>query len=157
MVSADGTGGVLACVDYTAPTRQSGPGADEVIGTASVGFDPPCATCAKTTAVALPLLPGERNITLQVFSDRLVVEAYWLDGRVAITSGGPNDDGSWGSAGAGPSGAMSVEATVGVTVMEVAAWEMGSCWATETELLQYLRLHEIKIMSFIAKFILIFD
>merc|ERR1712224_354097 len=34
----------------------------------------------------LQLLPDDEAIALRVFTDRQVVEAYWMDGRVAMTS-----------------------------------------------------------------------
>eukprot|EP01047_Picozoa_sp_COSAG01_P017456 COSAG01_NODE_925_length_12707_cov_21.250297_2_plen_181_part_00 len=61
-----------------------------------VGFDPPCHTCSTTASQALALLPTETEVSLRVFCDRLVCEAYWQDGRVALTTGGPTDDGWWG-------------------------------------------------------------
>ena len=34
----------------------------------------------------LQLLPTDKEITIRVFVDRTLVEAYWMDGRVAMTS-----------------------------------------------------------------------
>jgi len=67
--------GVLAFIDVAAGSRRQ----------VSVGFSPPCEGCSRPVET-MALLPDEREITLRVFSDRTVVEAYWADGRVAMTT-----------------------------------------------------------------------
>jgi hypothetical protein len=34
----------------------------------------------------LQVLPTDEEVTLRVFVDRTLIEAYWMDGRVAMTS-----------------------------------------------------------------------
>ena len=69
-----------------------------------MGFEPPCAEC-NSPVDELTLLPDEDEITIRVFSDRTVIEAFWEDGRVAMTTGGAADDGTFGP---GPRGSMEI-------------------------------------------------
>jgi hypothetical protein len=122
--------GVLAYVDYTPPPRGSASGVHNM----TVGFDPPCFTCASKTDV-LSLVPGETNVTLRIFSDRTVVEGYWCDGRVAITTGGAMDDGKFGQQPGESIGAMSLESSVEVVASSVVVYEMGSIWRAPSQVL----------------------
>ena len=66
---------------------------------------------------------------------------YWADGRVAMTTGGPKDDGGWG---ADTVGAVTLEASsssssspaAAVIVKAASVWEMGSIWLPKESLRQ---------------------
>ena len=130
MQDAAGAGGVLVYVEWPQGglgrgwRGGNGRGAVNV----TVGFDPPCAACQSATAT-LTLLPSDKALDLRVFCDRTIVEAYWQGGRVAMTTGGAADDGTWGDGGARVRGAMSVEAGAsGAEVIGASVYEMGSIW-----------------------------
>eukprot|EP00937_MAST-01D_sp_MAST-1D-sp2_P007363 g7363.t1 len=124
MQDAAGQGGVLAYVEWPAGQPVDRSRAVNV----TVGFDPPCFACQSATAT-LTLLPSDAALELRVFCDRTIVEAYWQGGRVAMTTGGPSDDGTWGSGGARVRGAMSIEAGAGgAEVLAATVFAMGSIW-----------------------------
>jgi len=79
----------------------------------------------------LRLLPGDDEVELRVFTDRTLVEAYWMDGRVAMTSAiNP------GMAVAGAPQAFLFSDTDGVQVKSAVAYSMGSIWVSKEEVLQ---------------------
>lgn len=77
----------------------------------------------------LKMLTSDNVLSLRVFTDRTVVEAYWMDGRVAMTS-----DVKPAMA---QSGAPQVQvfATADSSISSVNAWEMGSIWVTKEQVL----------------------
>lgn len=80
------------------------------------------------------LLPSDASIELAVFVDHTVTESFWMDGRVAWTSGAkydPEADGLGLQLHAVSSGES-------VVVESVQAWEMGSAWINETQALRML-------------------
>jgi len=79
---------------------------------------------------ALRLLPTDKEVTLQVFTDRTLVEAYFMGGRVAMTS-------HINAAFAQPDERPQAEvfATAAAEVRSVMAWEMRSIWASTEEVL----------------------
>ena len=126
MQDAAGTGGVLAYVEWPRQVLERGWSGRRGAVNVTVGFDPPCFACQSATAT-LTLLPSDTALDLRVFCDRTIVEAYWQGGRVAMTTGGAADDGTWGDGGARVRGAMSVEAGMsGAEVMGASVYEMGS-------------------------------
>ena len=127
MGGADGTGGVVAYVDYVHGQR-----------THKVGFEPPCAEC-NSPVDELRLLPDEDEITIRVFSDRTVIEAFWEDGRVAMTTGGAADDGKFGP---GPRGSMEIVSGVDVKLVGASVSAMGSIWLPSPSDLRPLKSDE---------------
>ena len=82
----------------------------------------------------LRLLPGDRELTLRVFVDRQVVEAYWMDGRVAMTSQiRPQPPAVPGTPQVGVFAHSSAGAAV--KVVEAAVWELQSIWVTKEQVL----------------------
>ena len=110
-------GGVLAFIDVAAGPRRA----------VQVGFTPPCEACSRPVET-MPLLPGESEIALRIFSDRTVVEAYWADGRVAMTTAfqttGEQQEG----------GGISVESSVDLSLVAAEAFELGSIWVPKKAL-----------------------
>ena len=82
----------------------------------------------------LKLLPGEERLTLRVFTDRTVVEAYFNDGRVAITSG---VNAAMVQAG---SPQIVAYATAAGALASAEAWRMGSIWVSKEQVLATPRL-----------------
>merc|ERR1711870_16727 len=72
----------------------------------------------------LSLLPDDKTIDLALFVDNTFTEAFWMDGRVAMTivtrTSGGGDDVTFAANATG----VSVSAT---------AWEVGSIWVTPEE------------------------
>ena len=135
MADAKGKGGVLAFFELQ-PLSNG--------WNVTVGFDPPCFACTANPtggaphAQQLQLLSTEQRLSLRVLSDRQVVEAYWMGGRVAMTTGGAADDGDFGLPGEpfAPRGAVFAEsAGLEIEVLDAALWPMGGIWATEAEVL----------------------
>merc|ERR1712039_34920 len=93
-------------------------------------LQPPLSSTEGATSASLQLLPDDAEITLQVFVDRTLVEAYWMDGRVAMTSA------------ASPSKAVPESDQVevftsvdGVELSSAVAWGMESIWVSKEEVL----------------------
>ena len=85
---------------------------------------PPANGSHPVRADQLQLLPSDTEITLRVFTDRSVLEVYWMDGRVAITS--PLQPQT-----------SSVEAfsSVDGSLASATAWSMNSIWVTPQEVI----------------------
>ena len=132
MGGADGTGGVVAYVDYVHGQRAH-----------KVGFEPPCAEC-NSPVDELTLLPDEDEITIRVFSDRTVIEAFWEDGRVAMTTGGAADDGKFGP---GQRGSMEIVSGVDVKLVGASVSAMGSIWLPSPSDLRPLKSDEHLLQS----------
>ena len=78
----------------------------------------------------LHLLPTDEEVTLQVFTDRTLVEAYFMGGRVAMTS---HINAAFTRPHERPQ--AEVFATAAAEVRSVMAWEMRSIWASTEEVL----------------------
>ena len=78
----------------------------------------------------LQLLPEDTEITIRVFTDRTLVEAYWMDGRVAMTSATKSSE----SRGGLPQ--IEVFSSVdGVELGSATVWEMQSILVSKEEVL----------------------
>ena len=80
------------------------------------------------------LLPTDASIDLTIYIDHTVTESFWMDGRVAWTSGAHYDP-------RGDASGLQLQAVTSgesVVVESVQAWEMGSAWINETQALQML-------------------
>lgn len=84
----------------------------------------------------LRLLPGEDEVELRVFVDRTIIEAYWMDGRVAITSAIQP-----AFAREGLPQTYIFSDTDGVEVKSADAYAMGSIWVSKEEVLQTPRVN----------------
>lgn len=90
---------------------------------------PPLDGPAPVRVDTLYLLPGDGLLTLRTFTDLGVLEVYWMDGRVAITS--PFKVPSKTSS----DGAEIFSSVDGLQLVEATGWEMGSIWVTPQEVL----------------------
>jgi len=88
----------------------------------------------------LYLLPDDDELTLRVFVDRNIVEAYWMDGRVAMTS---MVRPAFAVEGA-PQVSLFSNSNVDAQVLEATVWEMESIWVTKEEVLATPRPEEAK-------------
>jgi len=87
------------------------------------------ASVSGSHSASLTLLPDDTEVTLRVFTDRTIVEAYWMDGRVAMTSATRPQ-----MAAAGFDQVSVFSSTVN-EVASATAWEMGSIWVNKEEVL----------------------
>lgn len=78
----------------------------------------------------LHLLPSDEDIEVRVFVDNTFLEAYWQDGRVAMTAT---------LTGTEPEAGMSVFGEGEVQVTAVDVWHVGSIWITPEEVLQQMQ------------------
>lgn len=78
----------------------------------------------------LRLLPQDTEITIRVFTDRTLVEAYWMDGRVAMTSATKP-----GESRAGLPQIEVFSSVDGVELGSATVWEMQSIWVSKEEVL----------------------
>jgi len=85
-------------------------------------------------SASLKLLPGETEITLRVFTDRTLVEAYWMDGRVAMTSATKPEMAKSGL------DQVSVFSSVENEIASASAWAMESIWVTTEQVLSTPRV-----------------
>jgi hypothetical protein len=86
---------------------------------------------------ALRLLPTDEELTVRVFTDRTLVEAYWMDGRVAMTYPVPcgNKDDPQARCDE-TAGEMAVGSTAaGSALLSARAWVMKSIWVSKEEVL----------------------
>ena len=88
---------------------------------------PPLNGSAPIRVDTLRLLPSDKSITLRAFTDLGVLEVYWMDGRVAITS--PFDVKAGGGNG------VQIFTSVDQQLVDAKAWEMGSIWVSREEVL----------------------
>ena len=88
---------------------------------------PPLNGSAPIRVDTLRLLPSDKSITLRAFTDLGVLEVYWMDGRVAITS--PFKVKAGGGDG------VQIFTSVDQQLVEATAWEMGSIWVSPEEVL----------------------
>lgn len=95
---------------------------------------PPLDGPAPIRVDTLYLLPGDELLTLRAFTDLGVLEVYWMDGRVAITSPfkAPSKTSS--------AGAEIFSSVDGVQLVEATGWEMGSIWISPQEVLAMPRI-----------------
>ena len=77
----------------------------------------------------LQLLPSDKAITLRVFVDRIMIEAFWMDGRVALTYVTPSSRGlSWEVGVAATAGA-------GAQLRSAEAFAMDNIWVSPEQVL----------------------
>jgi sucrose-6-phosphate hydrolase SacC (GH32 family) len=70
-------------------------------------------------------LAADRTVELRIFVDNTFLEAFWMDGRVAMTST---------LVGSAPEAGVSVFAIGGaVTVVQASVWHVGSIWVSPAE------------------------
>ena len=120
MADASGGGGAEFVVEY-APPAAGGPSVSEVI----VG----CPTI--NASARLRLSPSDTTIDVRVFSDRALAEAYWMNGRVAMTVPAACDREC----------DMSVRADgAEVGLVSATAWKVRSMWISKEEVLRTPRL-----------------
>eukprot|EP01043_Picozoa_sp_COSAG02_P056413 COSAG02_NODE_6684_length_3421_cov_1.721252_4_plen_154_part_00 len=95
---------------------------------------PPLDGPAPTRVDTLYLLPGDEQLSLRAFTDLGLLEVYWMDGRVAITSPfkAPSKTSS--------DGAEVFASVDGVQLVEATGWEMGSIWVSPQEVLAMPRI-----------------
>ena len=93
-----------------------------------------------TRADTLQLLPDEDELVLRVFVDRQVAEAFWMDGRVAMTSQIRPQFAVKGM----PQVSLFSNSKVDAQVIEASAWEMQSIWVSKEEVLATPRPKEKK-------------
>ena len=74
----------------------------------------------------LHLLPSDETLTLRAFTDTSVLEVFWMDGRVVITSPLKGHD---------QGGAAVFSSVHGVQLVEATAWAMGSIWVKPADVL----------------------
>ena len=112
-------------VDYVPPPPGSSKHNVSVDGTCFNGRGANAFSCE-----GLWLLRSDEVIEVTAFVDTTVIESFWMDGRVVLTSG---------VAYHARSGGMAVEAETSgppVVLESVQAWELNSCWINETEALR---------------------
>jgi sucrose-6-phosphate hydrolase SacC (GH32 family) len=78
-------------------------------------------------ADSLALLPSDEELTLRVFVDRTVLEAYWMDGRVAMTAAIVPGYAREGTA------QLEVFADTDMEMRSAVAWGMESIWVSPEE------------------------
>ena len=79
----------------------------------------------------LALLPSDTTIELRVFTDNTFVEAFWMDGRVAMTAKLMGQD---------PKAGVSLFAdNTTVTVDSAAVWHVNSIWVSPSDVLAGMR------------------
>lgn len=112
-------GSMSVHIDYTPPTNLSAS-----VYTVPVGIDysPKPNNDHGATGDTLQLLPNERTLTLRVFTDRTLVEAYFQGGRVALTAGAYRGSRSRGQISFSTSGNGPVQ------ILNATAWKMDSIW-----------------------------
>ena len=66
------------------------------------------------------------------------MDSFWMDGRVAYTTGVPYGDGRGG----GMAVQASYEGDADVILESAEVWELHSCWINETTALQMLEAHQ---------------
>lgn len=71
----------------------------------------------------LKLLSTDKTIDMRIYVDKTFAEAYWMNGRVAMTA----KTGTTSEAG------MSVTSDAAVTLNSATAWSVGSIWVTPEE------------------------
>jgi hypothetical protein len=91
--------------------------------------NPKPAPGASKTAV-LTLLPSDTEVEVRVFVDNTFLEAYWQDGRVAMTAT---------LMGTEPEAGMSVFASGQVQVTAVDVWRVNSIWISPEEVLEQMK------------------
>ena len=118
-------------IDYTVSTPYARVGIYDGMPKYPSPATPPLDGPAPVRVDTLRLLPSDESLTLRAFTDLGVLEVYWMDGRVAITS--PFK--------AGGSGGADVFASEdGVQLVEATAWEMGSIWVSPEDVLAMPRI-----------------
>merc|ERR1711871_976214 len=106
--STSGGGGTKFYVDYV-------PDADTV----TVGVE-------GGVSDKLKLSPSDTTIDMRLFVDNTFTEAYWMGGRVAMTT----------TTKATKAAGMSVSADkAGITLAHATAWKVGSIWVTPEDVL----------------------
>lgn len=84
---------------------------------------------AKHVNDTLQLLPSDKAISLRIFVDRIMVESFWMDGRVALTYATPSSRGlSWEVGVAATAGA-------GAQLMSAEAFAMDNIWVSPEHVL----------------------
>jgi hypothetical protein len=81
----------------------------------------------------LQLLPTDTDISIRVFVDRKLIEAYWMDGRVAMTHSHHRPT-------AGTPQAEVYSTTDGVQMVSAKAYAMESIWVSTDEVLATPRM-----------------
>jgi len=82
------------------------------------------------TVDTLKLSPNDKTISIRVYVDNTFSEAYWQNGRVAMTITTP----------ATPQASMSVKSTAAVTMASAKAYKVNSIWVTPEKVLTTPRL-----------------
>ena len=116
--------GTLFYVDYAPPAAGAAVGAvphSVTVGTRPMGPQGLSATVTDT----LRLSPRDRSISLRLYVDNTLCEAYWQGGRVAMTMTTP----------ASREAAAAVLATQPATLVSARAWRVGSIWVSPEEVL----------------------
>ena len=92
------------------------------------------------TAV-LRLLPTDEELTVRIFTDRTLIEAYWMDGRIAMTYPVPcANKGEPESRCDQTAGEVTVGSTAGGTLSSAQAWAMKSIWVSKETVLATPRI-----------------
>ena len=127
-------GSMSAYIDYVPPTVSS------TVYTTRVGIDysPKPSDDHGATNDNLQLLSSDKFLSLRVFTDRTVVEAYFQGGRVALTAGAFR--------GARSRGQISFFVSGGpVTIENATAWKMHSIWVDATDVTTALKNDEAAV------------
>jgi hypothetical protein len=125
-----GATGKLFYVDYKPAAEVSMAAAAEAVYNVSVGAtELTSAIPAGGTTDTLRLIAGrDKSVTIRVFVDHTLAEAFWQGGRVAMTVPlSPTTEGSV---------AVAVAAVGEVTLKEAAVWKVQSIWVSPQEVLQ---------------------
>lgn len=123
-----GQGGKTIALTYKPPPVPNAAWNVSVDGTCTLGRGDNPYSCE-----GLWLLPSDDVLELHAFVDNTVVESFWMDGRVALTSAVPyaGDNG----------GGMAVQAVTSgeaVVLESVQVWALDSCWINESTALAIL-------------------
>ena len=90
---------------------------------------------------ALTLLPTDEELTVRIFTDRTLIEAYWMDGRIAMTYSVPcANKGEPESRCDQTAGEVTVGSTAGGTLSSAQAWAMKSIWVSKETVLATPRI-----------------
>eukprot|EP00463_Aulacantha_scolymantha_P005766 TRINITY_DN715_c0_g2_i2.p1 TRINITY_DN715_c0_g2~~TRINITY_DN715_c0_g2_i2.p1 ORF type:complete len:169 (-),score=25.68 TRINITY_DN715_c0_g2_i2:246-752(-) len=82
------------------------------------------------TVDTLKMSPNDKSITIRVYVDITFSEAFWQNGRVAMTKVTP----------ATKEASMAVSSTKDITLNYAKAWQVGSIWVSPEEVLRTPRL-----------------
>lgn len=120
---ADGRGGAILSVDYVPPPKDA-------------GGPPSYYEVATSLGESLRLLPSEKTLTVDVFVDGFIIEAYFQNGRLARTLT---------ASAASPRGVTVVASKATATLERATVWSMNSIWVTKEDVLATPRMDEASL------------